>query len=208
VKRWSRLPLQRLGLVALAVVLLCAFTPLPNFLVTRLTVPSQLERADAIVVLGSRVADNGELDSPSLRRAVRGMELLEAGLAPLLVLLGPPTATQPQAEAEVRAQLAERFHVSASAIVADGEGRTTRQEAARVRELLQPRGVLGILLVTDALHMRRAQGVFARAGFRVFPVSVGEYVVEARSPQERLELAHQLLRETAGWLYYRAAGYL
>ena len=80
---------------------LLAFTPLAGALAGRAATEADLRAADAIVVLGSGVMPEGELADGSLRRTVHGVRLFHRGLAPRLVLLGPPY--RGVVEAEIRA---------------------------------------------------------------------------------------------------------
>src|SRR5713101_3802222 len=85
---------------------------------------------------------------------------------------------------------------------------TTREEALRVRELLQPRGVRKILLVVDGPGTVRAMAVFERVGFDVVPAPWSpDWNLDA-APEERLQSLRPLAMELVAWLYYRAMGYL
>ena len=196
-----------LGLVGVALFLACAFTPLPNLMSRRLAIPSRLEPADAIVVLGSSVSEDGVLDSDSLSRLVQGIVLQRKGFAPLLVLSGPAPKGGP-AEAEVRAGLARELGVSSSAILTEAGARTTREEAIRIGALLRARQVRRMLLVTSPQHMLRSQRLFERAGFEVLPATAEDASGTERSPEGRLKLAREVLQEVLARLYYQVAGYL
>ena len=117
--------------------------------------------------------------------------------------LGPDSspADAPPEEALLRAALARAMGVPATAILTVGAGRTTREEALRMTTELRPRSVRSIILVTDASHMARAAGSFARVGFvvRPAPVPVGG---------DGITVAETLVGEWLAWWYYRLAGYL
>ena len=198
---------RELGLLGVLSFFLCAFTPLTDLLSRKFEVSSRIEPAGAIVVLGASVDQTGELGRNSLRRTVRGIILHRAGVAPLLVLLGPARDGGPS-EAEVRADLARRFGVRSEAILTEATARTTREEATRVRALLQPRGVRRILLVTNSQHMLRAKALFERAGFEVLAATADDISDTVDSPDGRLELTRIVLQELLALGYYRVAGYL
>jgi len=201
-------PTSRLvGLLGIILFFACAFTPLPDFLSRALRIPSRVEHAEAIVVLAAAVEGNGELSRESLRRSIRGIVLQREGLAPILVLLGPASGGGPS-EAEVRADLARQLGVPSQAILAVATAQTTREEASRLRALLQPRGVRRILLVTNSEHMIRAKAVFERQGFDVLPVSADDVSETATAPEGRLNLTRIFLQEFLALAYYRVAGYL
>jgi uncharacterized SAM-binding protein YcdF (DUF218 family) len=205
--RWMRV-WQWLGGVTLTVFLASAFTPLPNFLAEQLRTRSRLERAEAIVVLGSDVRKDGTLGDSSIRRALLGILLYKNGLAPLLVFLGPHNEKAGVSEAEVRRELARGLGVPAEAMLTESRAWTTREEATRTRALLAPRQIRRILLVTDYQHMRRAQALFIQAGFEVLPATTEEESSVASGPEGRLKLMRVVLMEVVARLYYRLAGYL
>jgi uncharacterized SAM-binding protein YcdF (DUF218 family) len=65
-------------------------------------------------------------------------------------------------EAEIAARVAER-EFGRALRWQEGESRDTRENALKTVALLQPQGITTIVLVTDALHMRRALAHFERA---------------------------------------------
>jgi len=173
----------------------------------RLETPSRLETAEAIVVLGAGVSENGVLGDDSLRRAIQGIVLQRKGSAPLLVLSGPATNRGPT-EAAVRAALARDLGVSQDAIITEEMGWTTREEASRIGALLRDRQVRRILLVTNSQHMDRAQRLFERVGLEVLPATADDISDSDSSPEGRLKLMRIALQEIIARLYYRMAGYL
>jgi uncharacterized SAM-binding protein YcdF (DUF218 family) len=195
-----------IGLIGVVGFLVTAFTPLAHRLNLATAVPAELVPSDAIVVLGAWVSPSGTLSSESLRRTNHGIALYRRGLAPTLVLLGGSASGGPS-EADARAEQARLHGVPAQAILTETRVRTTRDEAARVRELLQSKGARTILLVTNAGHLTRARPLFERAGFDVHPAPSDSFV-EASSPASRLKLMRVLIREFSGWLFYRVAGYI
>jgi len=196
-----------LGALTLTAFALLAYTPLIGAISQRLDAVPDPGPADAIVVLGAGSARDGVLSSSSLRRFVGGLLLYRRGLAPRLILMGPTYQGSP-IEAETRAAIARELGIPASAIVVEGGGLTTRQEAelaaARVRTL----GGRRVLLVTSAQHMHRARRFFERAGLEVVPAPVIEVSPRAESPDGRLELARLVIQEALARLYYRVIGQL
>jgi uncharacterized SAM-binding protein YcdF (DUF218 family) len=200
--------LRALGLLVLILFVTCAYTSLPNVLSRAFAVAQDLRPAGAIVVLSFGESGAEELSALSLRRAVRGMELFRAGLAPLLVFIGPGGDSVQRTEAKLRSDLAQTLGIPAEAILRVEGAWSTREEARLVSSALHPRGIRRILLVTDAQHMARARALFARVGFEVFPAPVGRSTGNGGSPGSRLELTREVLLEIVARLYYRAAGYL
>jgi uncharacterized SAM-binding protein YcdF (DUF218 family) len=199
--------LRSLGIVAVIGFLLVSFTPLPNALKRWVGVPAQVEPAAAIVVLGGGMEGNGVLSNSSLRRALQGIVLFRQGFAPLLAFSGPAYRRHGREEAEVRAEMARLFGVSPAAIVTETAAMTTREEAARMAAMLQPRGVSTIILVTGHEHMARSRLLFEKAGFTVWPAPADD-LSYARKPETRLQLMRRVAQEFLAHIYYRLVGYL
>ena len=197
---------RTIGLVGVILFLVTAFSPLAYRLNQWMADPPRLVASDAIVVLGESISPSGMLSLESLRRTNRGIELYLRGLAPVLVLLGGATEGGP-AEAEVRAAQARLHGIPADAILTETRAHTTREEAVRVKALLQSRGVRTVLLVTNAGHLARARPLFERAGFEIRGVP-SDPLIEADAPGSRIAQMRVLVKEFLGWLYYRVAGYI
>jgi len=141
-------------------------------------VPMQsLPRAQAIVVLGGSVRPAKAVgQAPDLSaaadRAWHAARLFHAGKAPLLVLSG---GSDPQVSATSEAMAMRVFladlGVPVNAMLLEELSRNTRQNARFTAEILRPRGVTHIVLVTSALHMHRAVTLFEAQGFTVTPAA-------------------------------------
>jgi uncharacterized SAM-binding protein YcdF (DUF218 family) len=191
------------GALTIAAFLLAAFTPAPTMLAERLAVPPDVGPADAIVVLGASANRDGTLSDASLRRVVEGIRLYHSGLARRLVLLGVA------GEAEARARLAQTLGVPRDAIVTEGWQPTTRAEASWAGTVLgHEQGLHRTLLVTDALHMRRARRLFERAGLSVRPAPTDTWVFGALGPEKRLLVTRYVAQELAALVYHELFGYL
>ncbi len=188
-------------------VVLAVFTPLPNRLADYARVAPRLDAADAIVVLGGGVHPDGTLSCEALHRATRGLVLYHQGLAPLVAFSGAGSRGGP-VEAEVYSRLARDLQIPPEAIVTVSGGRTTHEEAVALAEVLRPRRVHRILLVTNSLHLTRAAGAFEKAGFQVAPAPTDVVPTSVRGAQERLALLRQVALEVAARTFYRLAGYL
>jgi uncharacterized SAM-binding protein YcdF (DUF218 family) len=143
-----------------------------------------LPRVEAIVVLGGGVRPAELLGrSPNLMEAAdrvwHGARLFHASKAPLLVLSGgSDMAKSATSEAEAMRQFALDLGVPDGAILLEERSRNTRQNAQFTAEILKAKGVSQILLVTSALHMRRAVSQFESQGLTVIAAATDH---EARS---------------------------
>ena len=182
-----------IGLAGVIGLGLIAFTPVPNVLGGLLSTPPRLGTAGAIVVLGGPDAQYG---------AFHGIVLYRQGLAPLLIFSGnlQETAT--------KMALARDLGLPSGAVLTERRALTTRQEAEMIGGLLRERGIRRILLVTDALSMRRARGVFERRGFEVLPAPSTSAGDTMGPPQDQLGFSIMIAEELAAELYYRVMGYL
>src|SRR5512137_2804345 len=82
-------PLQWVGLAGICLFLVVAFSPLSNALFRWSAAPSDIQSADAIVVLGAAMDPDGTLSCESLVRTVKAVALYRTGRAPLVVFSGP-----------------------------------------------------------------------------------------------------------------------
>lgn len=200
--------LRLLGALVIVSFALGAFSPLANLVAALVAVPADGGKADAIVVLGGGAEwPHGELSSTALHRTMHGIRLYRKGLAPLLVFSGGQGRAHPSPSA-LRRTLALTCSVPPEAIITDEGATTTRDEAIRVADLLRPRGVTSILLVTDPYHIVRARRLFERAGFAVRPAPANDLPDPAETPETRLALLSRAMQEILAIAYYRLAGYI
>jgi uncharacterized SAM-binding protein YcdF (DUF218 family) len=202
---WLLRVARALGLATLGVLAATALTPLPNVVARSLVTPDPATPVDAIVALAGAIHTDGTLSDDSIRRFLRATDLYTEGLAPLLVLSGgrPRPGLD---EGDVRAALARRFGVPPSAIVTINANYTTRDEALAVAAALRPRGAHSVLVVTDWDHAGRARATFERVGFEV-RVAVTRRPADAVStPNGRLWLGWECVRELLALAYYRLLG--
>jgi uncharacterized SAM-binding protein YcdF (DUF218 family) len=201
--------MRGVGLLVTVVFFAVTLTSLPNYAARHFAIKSGIRPAGAIVVLGGGVWKGDMLDDASLRRTVFGIELYKRDLAPILVFSGPARSDGPtRSEAAIRAELALGMGVPRNAIVIDEKSNTTNEESIGISHLLTMRGIQSILLVTDSLHMRRADYLFKRVGMGVYPAPSDVFPVAATSSGDKLLLAFRVAQESAALIYYRLAGYI
>jgi uncharacterized SAM-binding protein YcdF (DUF218 family) len=119
----------------------------------RFLVVSEIRRADVIVVLA------GETD----RRPARGIELLDQGYAPRMILDVPAeTRIYEWKQVELAQKYIAGLSEAKAVTVCPIYGRSTRDEARDVGGCLQSVDPHSILLVTADFHTRRALSTFRR----------------------------------------------
>jgi len=186
---------------------LVAFTPLALTLSDGLVRRDPVSPADAVVVLASRLQEDGELTSVALSRLLHGVELVAQERAPRLVLTELPAPYQPYS-VPARALLAN-LGVRAE-LLGVGPVERTRDEARQVAALFRARGWRKALLVTSPIHSRRAAAAFEREGLIVVssPAVETRWDLETLSrPEERLAAFGAIVHERLGLLYYRFKGW-
>ncbi|MDR3685513.1 MAG: YdcF family protein [Coriobacteriia bacterium] len=123
-------------------------------------------KADAAVVFGARVFDDGSL-SPSLRdRVATGIELYRGGLVRKLVMSG---GVEPngQDETAVMRSAAEKAGVPASAIVLDSKGIDTDATVRNTTAIFAKQGMRRVLAVSQGYHLPRVKLAYLAAGWDV-----------------------------------------
>lgn len=177
---------------------------------------ARIEGAGAIVVLAAgrleHAPEYGGADIPDLIALARlryGAHLQHRTGLPLLVTGGQGSADgrhEPKARSMARA-LREDFRTPVAWV--EEASTTTAENAAFSARILKANGVQRILLVTDALHMARAQRVFARAGLQVIPAPTMFYGAGPLMPAHfipstsALQKSYYASYELAGIAWYR-----
>ena len=125
-----------------------------------LVLPSEVRRADVIVVLGG-----GNGDRPRYAG-----ELYSQGLASHLIATGSPLGTEVG-----QTDLVKRGVPQQAIVLANGT-QNTRDDALHSRELMQQNGWHSALLVTDPYHTRRSlwtfRTAFAGTSLEIWPAPV------------------------------------
>ncbi|MEM6255692.1 MAG: YdcF family protein [Cyanobacteria bacterium P01_D01_bin.156] len=229
----------RRALLAIATALLilfCSSNPLiaSHFVKTlewQYLPPDPVPAAEAIVVLGGstyaqspprpwvEVSDAGD-------RILYGVKLYQDGFAPLILFSGGriPWKGGGPPEAEDMTKIALAMGVPERNIVQESESLNTYQNAVNTAKILRQRQINTILLVTSALHMPRAIGIFEKQGFDVIAaptdywvsqqslsemqgISVGT-ILNVLPDAEALNFFTKAIKEYIGSMIYRLRGWL
>lgn len=148
----------------------------------------------AALVLGAAVCPDGTPTPALLRRAHHGAALYLAGKVQLVIGCGGVGDHGP-AEALVIAELCRQAGVPDSAIRCERQSKTTLENIAFARPLLEAAGIPRVVLVTDAYHAPRARMIARRLGLCATSAS-------PKAPGMRKRLRWSL-REIPAYLYYR-----
>lgn len=130
--------------------------------------------ADTIVLLGGGIGTVtvggqtvGVPTASSLMRALEAARVFKAIDARLLIASGgtPRPSRQSMSESALLRRLVVEAGVPPDRVLEEPRSTTTAEQATMVRELLVPRGISRVALVTSPAHMKRALALFEAAGF-------------------------------------------
>jgi uncharacterized SAM-binding protein YcdF (DUF218 family) len=190
-------------------------------------------KADVIVVLGGAtepaLAPRPEVElNAAADRLVHGAHLYQEGIAPHLLLSGGDidfltlSSTSPASDME---SIMEMLGVPANAMWLQGKSQNTYEDALYSCQMIKDKGAKTIVLVTSAIHMPRAVGVFKKQGCNVVPSPADftvtqaawsnlwssdwqELVINLVPNYSNLSLTTKTLKEYIGWWTYRLKGWL
>lgn len=160
-------------------------------------------------------------------RVLYAVQLYRLGYAPKILVTGGNIEwmSSGPSPAEDMAELLHFMGVPQEDIWLEGESRNTYENAVYTREILEPKGIHSIILVTSAQHMPRSVGLFAKQGFEVLPApadfSVTETEWEKIAHPKPIDLLFNLLpgisnlsattnslKEYLGMFIYRLRGWM
>ncbi|MBA3497005.1 MAG: YdcF family protein [Gemmatimonadota bacterium] len=132
----------------------------------------QRQPVDAIVVLGA--AQYNGRPSPVLRaRLDHALSLYREAHAPMVIVTGGIGRGDTTSEAAVGRRYLVARGVSADAVVAESEGRTTMASMNAVTAWLRARGLRRVLLVSDPFHMCRLRLEARRTALEAYTSPTG-----------------------------------
>ena len=131
--------------------------------VERHTAPAgntQLDRFDAIIVLGNPADSDGNPSPTQLSRVTEAVREYERGVAPRLILTGGAVRNQFD-EARVMARTAEAQGVPESALFVEPSARDTIQNACYAERIMKAHGWSSAEVVSSPSHLPRAAIIFS-----------------------------------------------
>ena len=185
-------------------VLLLAYFAVTTTLVARWMGKDERPRVDAIVVLGAAQYD-GRPSAIYEARLTHAVDLYAEGVAPLLVFTGGRGPGDRFTEGGTGARWATERGVPASAVLTEEQSRTTYQNLAGARRLLErrdPGGRHRIVVVSDPFHMFRAVRQADDLGMDAYPSPTRTSPLSA----SRLKLTELVLREDLAIAGYLLSG--
>ena len=177
--------------------------------------------AEAIVVLGgylrvpTETQPRARLGQDSLDRCFHAADLyLQGPPCPVVVSGGRMDLEKPGPTlAKAMAEFLVTQGVAENDLLLEESSRSTSENAAETGKILAARGIRRIVIVTDAIHLRRAVMCFRKQGLDVTASGCGYHAAEFEwslrqflpSPSAAQDLG-RVLHEWIGILYYRVRG--
>ena len=183
---------------------------LPTFTTTQHVAPP----AQAIVILGGGKIKNAPeyqsdtLSIPSINRVRYAVQIQKLTHLPMLAT-GGSVYDNSESEASIIKRVVET-EFGGKVQWTETRSRTTQENAIYSYAMLQHENITHIILVTHALHMRRSQSTFEKAGFVVTPAPMGFHVASAEPDYmgilphaEYLLYSRELFHEWLGRIWYK-----
>ena len=154
--------------------------------------------ADAAVVFGAQVHDDGRISTSLRDRVTTAVTLYEQGLVERLVMSGGQ-GTAPVNEAVAMRDLAVELGVPAEAVLIDAEGLDTSATVRNTTAIFEREGIGRVLAVSHFYHLARVKLAYQAAGRDVQTVPAAQSYVVPQTPR-------LVVREVpAFWVYYLRA---
>lgn len=185
-------------------VLVLAYFAVTTTLVARWMGKDERPKVDAIVVLGAAQYD-GRPSAIYEARLEHAVDLWRDEVAPLLVFTGGKEPGDRFTEGGSGARWARERGVPGSVVLTEERSRTTYQNLAGARQLLErrdPGGQHRIVVVSDPFHMFRAVRQAADLGMDAYPSPTRTSPLSA----SRLKLTELVLREDLAIAGYLLSG--
>ena len=224
VRRWYlRLAIAAYLLALVLAIPAVSFWPLRWIEATCSPLDDDAHGAQAIVVLGGgllpadSIRKHAELAASSSRRCLYALELFrDLGPLPIFVTGAKADAgKRGPGEAEAMHDFLIELGIKAENVHLEANSSTTNENAAFTSKMLRDTGTYKILLVTEALHMPRAEACFRKEGIEVVPAPSSYRTTEFQwRIDEFLPSLHGLndmndaCHEWIGYSWYRITGKL
>jgi uncharacterized SAM-binding protein YcdF (DUF218 family) len=158
---------------------------------------------DVVIVLGSGTRENDDNNLPpqAEQRVKKGVELVQAGYAPRLIVAGGLSPVTNLIEADLMATEAVADNLPAAQIYKEAESRDTWQNATNSLAIMDKQGWKTALVVTSPYHTWRACRMFWKQHANVRCVAAPYALVPARSTYEKFMDNRSVVREYGAIIY-------
>ncbi|MBI3573347.1 MAG: YdcF family protein [Candidatus Kerfeldbacteria bacterium] len=196
------------GLVAVFV-MVATGDGVTKVLMAPLTIHESIQPADVIIVLGSGTKKNGDhLPGQARDRVLRGIQLIQSGSAPMMILSGGLDTQTKLVESEQMLHYAEAQGADPGTIVTETRSRDTYENAKFSLAIMAQHGWQSALVVTSPYHTRRACYLFHQLNGNVRCVIAPFWLASPPTVTGRLENFVTVVREYGAWVFDGLKGYL
>jgi len=188
--------------------MLVAFSPLARWSTTGLTRQDVPVKSDAVFILASSLQIDGELTAMSMTRLLKALQVISQGLTERIIVSELP---KPHASyAKATQKLLDNFRLNVE-LHSVGPIRNTYEEAVAVAKLFKEKKWQKLILVTTALHSRRAAAVFESQGLEVYSIPATETrfdLTNLNGSDERIIAFGTAIHEILGFRVYQYRGWI
>lgn len=156
-----------------------------NFLVIKNTT---LKKSDVIIVLGHLLNKDGTPNQVIKDRVDKGIELYNAGYAPILLFTGGGTPV----ESEVMAIYAQGLGINKEVIFQENKSTTTIENAENCKSIMANNDWKTAIIITSPYHSKRAFLIFRRYDYD-FVIVPSKSVENLNLFQKTNDILHELL---------------
>jgi uncharacterized SAM-binding protein YcdF (DUF218 family) len=207
-----RRAMPALALLLLAATLVIAYTGVTEGAPSRFIRSDPIPKsADAVVILSAGVTADGYLTQQGIDRTVKGLSLIEQGVAPTLLFTREERKSRGVRFTNAVDQLRFVNLARINRVFTTQPVMSTHDEAVAVASVARHRGWHRIVLVTSPFHSRRACATFEHVGLTVSCVPSDSRDVALQRlifPHDRIVAFGLWLYETVGTLRYRQQGWI
>ncbi len=184
------------------------YTPIGDWLVEPLVVPSDYTKSDAIVLLTAWSSGDGVLNDQSVRRTIEAAKLFQQRVAETVVISGRNRSPESGPTARLMADLLISLGVQGDAMILETESTNTHESAVNVARIARARGWNTVTVVSDAAHMRRTLATFRHEALDVRAGADVRLALRTQPGAYRLLQLEATAHEWIGLAYYWWNGWL
>lgn len=174
-----------------------------------------------IIILGGAfenevIATRGGMEfNQAADRFIEGLRLAQAHPAARILVSGGDGSFSGQYDGDAQTSVTffSTFGIAPDRLIREDTSRTTFENAANTKQLLEANGLSNCALITSAFHMPRSMGLFRKLGITVIPWPV-DYRTSGKltlapdfsQPSLNAQLTTTAIREWAGLIAYYVGG--
>lgn len=154
---------------------------------------NNVQKSDAIVILGNKVELNGVPSARLASRLDKGVELYNNQIAPTIIVTGG-TGVEGFDEAKTMKQYLVDKGIPAESILVDSQGINTFESAKNIQKIVQEKNLTSVLVVSNYYHISRTVFIFEK--------NTVPKVYSAHANFFELRDLYSIPREVIGFYYY------